>query len=302
MQRRSYRGASDVERLQAFTAAAFAETDGCGFLHPGDLPHRLFSGNKLFEPAEVLTIWERGGEVAAWVLASPRHRGYDAQVRPDLRSPSFEREILEYAEAETLRLMAHHGYEGDLAGWVYRGDTVREEVLSELGWAVSGDPPEVLNRRTLEGVEEAVVPDGYLIRAVQGLEDAGALAEVHAAAFGSTWTPESYGELMQTPGYAAEREVVVESPGGGLAAFTVTWHDHVNGTGYFEPVGTHPDHQRMGLGTALLRFGMRAMADAGLRFALVANAGTNEASCALYRSVGFRSWHLIDGYTKAVTP
>jgi len=48
-------GDSDVALLQAFNATAIAETAGCGYVHPGDIPHRLFNGNKLFDPSEVLT-------------------------------------------------------------------------------------------------------------------------------------------------------------------------------------------------------------------------------------------------------
>lgn len=112
MEFRPYRGESDVALLQAFNAAAIAETNGCGYLHPGDIPHRLVSGNKLFDPAEVLTIWEDDEGVAGWVLVGPRHRGYDAQVRPGIRA-GFEREVLEYAEDRTLHLMRRHRIGGE---------------------------------------------------------------------------------------------------------------------------------------------------------------------------------------------
>lgn len=85
MRRRPYESASDLVLLQDFTARAVAVTEGCGYLHPGDIPHRLFNGNRRYDPAEVMTIWEDGAGVAAWVLVGPRHRSYDAQVHPDLR-------------------------------------------------------------------------------------------------------------------------------------------------------------------------------------------------------------------------
>ena len=105
MKRRAYGGGSDVSLLQAFNGAAIAQTAHCGYLHPGDIPHRLFNGNKLYDPGEVLTIWEEEGQVAAWVLVGPRHRSFDAQLRPDLRGTEFEREVLVYAENRTLELM-----------------------------------------------------------------------------------------------------------------------------------------------------------------------------------------------------
>lgn len=298
---RRYRDEEDVVLLQAFNAAAIAETDGCGFIHPGDIPHRLFNGNKLFDPSDVLTIWEDSNGIAAWAMAAPRHHGFEAQVRPDLRDPPFEREVLEHAEAATRRLMSVHEISGErLEGEVYRCDTARGALLTELGWVPDGDPPWVLNRVALSSLAEPSVPDGYTIRAVRGIEEAGPLGEVHAASFDSAWTPEMYAKVMRSPGYAPEREFVAEADDGTLAAFTVTWHDHLNHMGLFEPVGTHRDHRRRGVGKALILFAMRAMAADRMESATVVNEGTNDASRALYASVGFAPWHLLDGFSKPI--
>jgi hypothetical protein len=48
-----------------------------------------------------------------------------------------------------------------------------------------------------------------------------------------------YRKVMASPGYAPEREWVIESPDGSYVAFTIIWTDHLNRTGLFEPVGTH---------------------------------------------------------------
>lgn len=304
MRRRHYRGEADVALLGAFNSAAIRETAHCGFLHPGDIAHHLFNGNRLFDPAEMLTIWETGGEVAAWVLVGPRHRGFDAQVRPDLRGGGFEREVLQYARSRTVELMRRHGLEADeLYVQVYRCDTPRARLLTDLGWERDTEPPWLLNRARLDRMPEPDPPPGYTLRAAHGLEEAAALAEVHAASFGSTWTPELYRRVMQSPGYSPDRELVAQAADGTLAAFTVTWHDQPNRTGLFEPVGTHRDHRRRGLGRGLLLFGMRRMADAGMDRATVGNEGTNAASRGLYRSCGFEPWHQLDGYvTVAVRP
>ncbi len=301
MKRRRYRDADDVAALQAFNAAAIAETSGCGFLHPGDIPHRLFNGNKLFDPAEVLTIWEDGRGIAAWVLVSAGHRGFDAQVRPDLRGGAFERDVLRYGETEIVRLAHHHEIECDrLVDTPFRDDVVRIGLLAELGWRRDGEPPWALNERSLTALEDPVVPEGYAVRSVRGVAEAGVVAEVHAASFGSEWTAGLYRKVMESPGYEPEREFVVETERGSLAAFTVTWLDRVNQTGLFEPVGTHRDHRRRGLGKALLLFAMRRMAEAGMSRAQVVNEGTNPASAALYRSAGFSPRYLLDGYTKPI--
>jgi ribosomal protein S18 acetylase RimI-like enzyme len=57
----------------------------------------------------------------------------------------------------------------------------------------------------------------------------------------------------------------------------------------FEPVGTHPDFQRKGLGKAVMVEGMRRMKAAGMRRAVVGFDPNNAAAFALYTSMGFRA-------------
>ena len=82
-------------------------------------------------------------------------------------------------------------------------------------------------------------------------------------------------------------------PNEALAAFTVTWHDSVNRTGLLEPVGTHPDHRRRGLGRAVVLHTMHQMRAAGMTHATVANSGTNEASRKLYRAWGEQRGQIL---------
>lgn len=301
MRRRAYTGSADLAAVQAFNGAAMAATGGCGYLHPGDIPHRLFNGNKLFDPSEIMTLWEDGAGIAAWVMVGPRHRGFDAQVRPDLRGDDLEAEVLEFAEGETVRLMDEHRVAGDsVLAAAHRGDTVRRDLLVARGWELEENGAEVINRRALEDLPDSTAPEGYRFRSVRGVEEADAVAAVHAASFGSEWTPELYARVMTSPGYDPRREFVAEAPDGTLGAFAVTWHDPVTSTGLFEPVGTHPDHRRRGLAAGLLTFGMQAMAAAGMKHAIVGNLGSNEASRNLYLGAGFEPWQVIDDYAKPV--
>ncbi len=303
MLRRSYERAADLALLQRFNSESIAVTGGCGYVHPGDIPHRLFNGNKFFDPSEVMSMWEDGPEIAAWVLVGPRHRSYDAQVRHDLRGGAFEREVLEYADARTAELMRRHDVDSDtMLGDAFRCDVVRIDFLAELGWLPDGEPPYVINRARIADIGEPAIPDGYSIRSVVGVEEAAALAEVHGAAFpGAGWTPELYRYVMTSPGYDPARELVAVAPDGSLAAFAVTWYDVLNRTGLLEAVGTHPDHQQRGLGKAVVSFASHHMATAGMESAIVANFESNAASKALYRSVGFQPWHVLDGYVKTIS-
>lgn len=296
---RTYTGPADLKLLQDFNAAAIALTDHCGYLHPGDIAHHLFNGNKYYDPSEVLTIWEDHQGVAAWVLVNPRFKGYDAQVRPDLRGSDLERDVLVYAEERLVAMMHQYEIESDhITADAFQCDTVRSELLAALGWERDNELPYVLNRTTLRNMDVPALPDGYTFGSAKGIEDAPALAEVHNAAFGAGWTPELYRYVMQSPGYAPERELVIQSPEGHLVAFCGIWYDHLNRNGLFEPVGTHRDYQRRGFGRAIMVYGMQRMIAAGMVVASVANSGANAAARGLYHACGFTPWHPQDGYIK----
>ena len=134
------------------------------------------------------------------------------------------------------------------------------------------------------------LPDGYRLRHVRLPQDAAARVEVHRAAFApSRMTLEKYATLAGMPRYAEDGDLVVEAPDGTLAAFAMVWWSPDAGVGEFEPVGTHPDHQRRGLGRAVNLAGLHRLRDLGAVDALVFSRTTNAASEALYRSVGFEA-------------
>jgi len=157
-----------------------------------------------------------------------------------------------------------------------------------------------LNRTEINFIDVPALPDGFSFQAANSIEDATALAEVHNASFGSSWTPQSYRQVMESPGYEPERELVIQAPDGTFVAFSIIWTDHLNDTGLFEPVGTHKDYRRRGFGQAIMLYGMQKMAAAGMKFATVAHFGQNEAARGLYQACGFKPWHLQDGYKKTI--
>lgn len=302
MKRRSYINEQDVILLQDFNAMSIKDSGGCGYLHPGDIAHHFFSGNKEMDLREICTIWEDDKGVAAWVLASPKYRGFDAQVRPDVRGGDFEREVLVYAEEETLKYMKKYGYEAEeLGGDACQCDKDRARALVDLGWTFDTEAEYVLNRRSLQDIPEIDLAEGYTIRTVRGLDEAAAIAQLHVDVFtGSNWTEEQYRTNMKNPGYKPEREYLAVDSRGDFAAFTVTWLDELNKTVLFEPVGTHPDHRRKGLARALMFTVMKEVREKGFETALVQNGSANAASKGLYLGMGFEPWQREDSYVKKI--
>jgi predicted N-acetyltransferase YhbS len=108
-----------------------------------------------------------------------------------------------------------------------------------------------------------------------------------AIAFGghyapSDWMPASVcKDIERAPDYRKDLDLYVEAPNGDCASFTTIWMDEKNGYGKFEPVGTHAEYQRMGLGRALLLDGFRRMAQNG------ATRSFMDSDNEFYRKVGF---------------
>jgi GNAT superfamily N-acetyltransferase len=147
-----------------------------------------------------------------------------------------------------------------------------------------------LNARSLEHVDAPRVPEGYRVRTVEE-GDWSSRAEAHRSAFHpSRFSDGVYAFVRSTPAYRPDLDCVVEAPDGSIAAYTLAWLDDQNGVGQFEPVGTHADHRRLGLGRAVGLYALRRLREEGATSALVACRG-DEAypiPCKLYESIGFR--------------
>lgn len=118
-----------------------------------------------------------------------------------------------------------------------------------------------------------------------------AAVEAHRNAwYPSTLTENSFERVRRTWPYRPDLHVLVEAPDGTLAATAVIWLDEVSRTAEFEPVGTHREFRRQGLGAALQLHGMRLARAAGASRMLVACLGSPARPAArnLYHSVGFR--------------
>lgn len=274
---RPYRDANDLARLQQYNAAQIAQQPR-GWLHPGDIPHRLFNVGRRHKPADLLRLWEDdAGAIIGWALVIPQQsfevQSHDAAV------------IVEaLAWVETSQALG--------STEIWDDDTFRAALFARHGFAPDPNAlPYAVTLRALDDLPPVPrLPEGFSLRAAAGVHEAAALAAVHAGSFGSQWTPALYAQVMAAPGYAAEREFIVVAPDGRFAAFAVTWHDTLNKLGYFEPVGTHADFRRLGLARALMIHAMHAMRAAGMTQVSVVHeaAEENPASAALYAGLGFK--------------
>ncbi|SEP06749.1 GNAT family N-acetyltransferase [Amycolatopsis saalfeldensis] len=245
-------------------------------------------------------LWFDGGDLVAWGWAYLPHRvtradgsvkevaGANLVYQVDPGHPALIDEVIDWfdevaagvertvspsaVDEFALRRWAAHGYRSDQAALADNGS-----------W-------HLYTERDLADVADPALPSGFRFRTA---EEAGpeAAVQAHADAWApSAYSAESYAGVQQTPGYRGDLHLLVEAPDGTMASSTIMWFDEVNKTAEFEPVGTHPDYRRQGLGRALLLDGMHRVREAGatqMTVACLGGAGHPRA-WGLYRSLGFR--------------
>ncbi len=131
------------------------------------------------------------------------------------------------------------------------------------------------------------MPDGYSVRHLHGPEEIEARVRGHQEGWQTTKLKvEMYQRLMVMPGYRTDLDTVVVAPDGTFVATCNCWLDERSKAGLFEPVSTHPDHRRRGLGRALVFYGLTQLRALGAETAWVISMFNNPASTRLYESCG----------------
>ncbi|WP_066939663.1 GNAT family N-acetyltransferase [Microtetraspora fusca] len=288
---------ADMPLLQRTFADWIAEAGRCGYDHIGELPHRIYENLRGRRPVgELVHVWEGVGGVAGLAINLRFGAAFDVFTAPSLRGTAAESHMLRTAYETTGRLMGED--EPFVLTDLFDCDTVRADLLSQLGFTRFRVWDHV-NERDLSGqVAEPRLPAGFVVRGARP-DDAAGLAEARNNSFEESWTGDLYrSAVMEKPGYDPAREIVVESPEGRIAAFTVYWTDDRNGIGHFEPVGTHRDFQRRGLARAAMLYAIRRMAADGMTAVTVNHNAENTPAALLYASLGFVRRHETYGFRR----
>ncbi|HEX5827248.1 MAG TPA: GNAT family N-acetyltransferase [Candidatus Limnocylindrales bacterium] len=296
----AYGGPDDLLRMQGALSRSWQLRRPFVNTTVGDLEWWLASAQPGTDWTDRIRLWpdpaDPGGPVLGYGWFNPPDEldwHQRAGLAPGVRAALVD-EALAWAASAARTGAAAGGLDAPerLTAWAMDGDAELGALLRERGFEPRAEATYTHFYRRLDGAPppEPVLPPGYRIRHVRLPDDLPARVEVHRAAFApSRMTIEKYEGLTRMRHYAPERDLVVEAPDGSFAAFTLAWLDRVAGLGEFEPVGTHPDHRRLGLARAVNLAGLRVLRDEGARDCLVLSARSNAASEALYASAGFEA-------------
>ena len=101
-----------------------------------------------------------------------------------------------------------------------------------------------------------------------------------------------YLNVQRAPLYRRDLDIVAVASEGELASFCTVWFDDVTRTGAFEPVGTSPKYQKMGLGKAVMTEGLQRLKRLGATLATVSSF--TPPAHALYSSMGFKDYSILE--------
>lgn len=232
-------------------------------------------------------LWEQDGRIVGICNGEEGFNAY-LQVRP-----GFDRltdEMLDFAE-ETIASVNPDGKK-NLAVWSTESNSYLNERLTSRGYT-RGEDGSYFNSRNLDKDYVPELPEGYSFTDATEVKDALARYRVVNRAFNPDAEipqvlPGSFLKMEKAPLFRPDLEIMIQYQDGTLVSFCVVWYDEGTGTAMFEPVGTHPDYQRLGLGRAMLLEGLRRLKAIGAKCAYVESYGDDRK--AFYNSAGFETF------------
>ncbi len=221
------------------------------------------------DPLEKVTsIWETtGGQIAA--VLNPVITGeVRLHVHPHFRTSLLEDEML--ARAEEHLFIQDEQNRRRIYLPVDSDDTRRQEILSLRGYVKLEGKSNKWRRDLVTPVPDVSVAPGYLIRSMGGMDEHSARSWASWRAFHAgepennydkdwTW----YHNIQSAPLYRRDLDIVAAASDGSIAAFCTIYYDDYTRSAVCVLVGTAVEHQRRGLGKAVILEGMKRLKKMG---------------------------------------
>lgn len=241
-------------------------------------------------------LWETSdGRLAGFVLSEGSGDAH-LNVHPDYRH--LEGDMIDWAVAHVT---APTPDGPRLEIYTYEYDVLRQRLLAERGFQKTEYWGMIRHMRLGEQpLAQPVIAAGYTIRTTQpdDMAECQRMADLLNAAFRRDFhnAAEYHNFCRLAPCFHPDLDLVAVAPDGSFAAYVAAPYDQTNRRGIFEPVCTHPDHQRKGLAGALMQEALLRLRAIGAVDATV-DTGNMVPANRFYDSMGFTeayrgyAWH-----------
>ena len=252
---------------------------GGGLTHPGGIQWWLRGLGKDGFEALAAYVWADGaGRLGAFALVDGSF-----VVHERLEGGPTQLEQVAWLEGE-MRAKGREAIEFHVAG----EDPIRHE-LQARGYREHGNEFELVADTSTEP-ERPPLPAGFRMGSLLDVTD-DAYVEGHRAAWSdsrpSSYRRELHDAMKSMPQFRPELVTVAIAPDGRVAACCVGWMDERSATLEIEPLGTHRDFRRLGLGHAIVKeVQHRAWASGATRVLVWNQRESNEAAYQLYTGAG----------------
>jgi GNAT superfamily N-acetyltransferase len=241
-----------------------------------------------------IRIWEISEGVIVGVVSTEDAENTFIQIHPGYRF--IEEDMVMWAE-ENLAVPADEGNIKRITIWAHDKDELRKSILTKRGYKKSEDFEYLRWQKLDKEIPNIKLPEGYSILSLADGVDIFDKCETVAKAFKSSGLPlEVYREMQRAPLYRKDLDIVSIYEDNTISSFCTVWFEEKNRIGVFEPAGTHLDHQRKGLGKAVLIEGLKRLKALGAEIAYVGSYG--EATGSFYESAGFINYEPHYPWTK----
>lgn len=266
-----------------------------GAEHSGDLNWAAYMHSQM-NPQRDTRLWWDGVVLAAWATSNKYGLTF-ALSYAQRENLELLRRIIAWCKDHMRALNPDGAPPEVLSTGCFASHLPHARMLAELGFTPSQEGSLIVNARSLSvPIPEPALPTGVIIRPPTGEHELDRRAQLHATVWHpSKVTPEGYRITRSAPGYDATLDMVAVMPEGSLGAYCICWPEEATGTCEFEPVGTHPDHRRKGLASAVIYAAMRRAREIGLHSALVY---CYEENLPFYQSLGFNPIDRTVEYVK----
>jgi ribosomal protein S18 acetylase RimI-like enzyme len=280
---------------------ALAERHPAQSPHGADLPYRLCSDAA--HSVEYARLWEdEHGELAAFAVVQDAAFGtLDYLIWPAIVERGVEDELMAWAMGRCQRLTMARGR--PLSWWIEAGaeQPERSALAARHGFLRADWHVIHLERSLDKPLAAPQLSDGFALRPLAGPDEVAAYVALHHAAFATRhMTSEWRWRTLELPCHTPALDLVAVAPSGQLVGLCACWPAQAGGRSAWqiEPLGVHPEFQRLGLGHALLAEAFHRVRKRAAAWAVVETYSTLPGALQFYTSVGFQTISTIARYSR----